>query len=132
MQKGALERGRIKRKERGASAVTYADFLLLFLIVPILLLTLLLRRRLLERRYWFTTALLFLPVLLCMAPWDHAAVAQGIWNWTPRQTWGIRFWLIPPEEYLFSLLETLLATMSFYALAVWREERTRRQREGQP
>jgi lycopene cyclase domain-containing protein len=113
--------------------MTYAEFLGLFLLLPIALLALLLRRQLLRRRYWLTTALLSLPVLLAMAPWDHTAVAWGLWNWSPHQTWGLRLWLIPLEEYLFSLLETVLATMLLYALllryrhgrALWlsREER---------
>ncbi len=98
--------------------MTYATFLLIFLLGPsaLLILALALRRRLSSRRFWFTVSLLSLPVLLAMAPWDHTAVAWGIWNWTPQQTWGLRLWLIPPEEYLFSLLETLLTSLLVYAL----------------
>lgn len=96
--------------------MTYAGFLVLFLLVPIGLLTLLLGRRLFCRRYWLTTVPLAAIVLLAMAPWDHAAVARGIWNWSPAQTWGLRLWLIPLEEYLFALLETLLTTLLLYAL----------------
>jgi lycopene cyclase domain-containing protein len=101
---------------REKSAMTYAGFLALFLLVPIGSLILLLGRRLLCRRYWLTTALLAAIVLLAMAPWDHAAVARGIWNWSLAQTWGLRLWLIPLEEYLFALLETLLTTLLLYAL----------------
>ncbi|WP_069804622.1 lycopene cyclase domain-containing protein [Thermogemmatispora onikobensis] len=97
--------------------MTYAGFLALFLLAPCALLALLLRRRLLCRRYyWLVTALLGGIVLLAMAPWDHAAVARGIWNWSPTQTWGLRLWLIPLEEYLFALLETLLTTLLLFAL----------------
>jgi lycopene cyclase domain-containing protein len=54
-----------------------------------------------------------------MALWDHIAVTLGVWGWTPQQTWGIRLWLIPLEEYLFALLETLLLTMLMYAIGLW-------------
>ena len=96
--------------------MTYAGFLALFLLLPCALLLLLLRRRLWYRRYWLTSALLAAIVLIAMAPWDHAAVARGIWNWSPSQTWGLRLWLIPLEEYLFALLETLLTTLLLCAL----------------
>lgn len=103
--------------------MTYAHFLFFFLIIPIIVLCLLLRRRLFDRRYWSTTALLFIPVLVCMAPWDHTAVALGIWSWAPQQTWPGRIWLIPLEEYLFSLLQTLLTTLALYASLVWWQAR---------
>lgn len=109
--------------------MTYAGFLCLFLLLPILILGLFLRRRLLEKRYWLTTTLLCLPVLICMAPWDHTAVLWGIWNWTPRQTWQIRLWLVPLEEYLFCILETILATMLLFAFLHWRSARRQRREE---
>ena len=110
--------------------MTYAEFLCLFLILPILILSLLLRRRLLERRYWLTTALLCVPVLICMAPWDHTAAFLGIWSWTPRQTWQVRVWLVPLEEYLFCVLETILGTMVLYALMLWLQPRRSGEEEG--
>nr|BBH93099.1 hypothetical protein KTA_12980 [Thermogemmatispora argillosa] len=113
--------------------MTYAGFLALFLLAPSALLALLLRRQLLCRRYWLTTALLACIVLLAMAPWDHAAVARGIWNWSSAQTWGLRLWLIPLEEYLFALLETLLTTLLLFALLLSRSRSAPRRRisEGQ-
>ncbi len=102
--------------------MTYAGFLTLFLLIPLGILSLLLRRRLLDRRYWLATGLLLLPVLLGMALWDHIAVVLGIWSWTPQQTWSPRLWLIPLEEYLFALLETLFLTMLVYAINLWRRE----------
>lgn len=107
--------------------MTYAEFLCLFLLFPILLLCLLLRRRLLNGRYWRTTALLCVPVLLCMAPWDHTAALWGIWGWTPQQTWRIHLWLVPLEEYLFSILETILGTMTLYALVLWLQAQKKRE-----
>lgn len=105
--------------------MTYAGFLSLFLLLPLLILSLLLRWRLLDRQYLSATARLLLPVLLGMALWDHAAAVLGIWSWTPQQTWGPRLWLIPVEEYLFALLETLLLTMLVYTVYLWRDEGVR-------
>jgi lycopene cyclase domain-containing protein len=102
--------------------MTYACFLVLFLLLPLALVSLVLRRRLLNWRYWLTTAQLLLVVLPTMALWDHAAVVLGVWGWTPQQTWGVRLWLIPLEEYLFALLETVLLTMLMYALLLWTRE----------
>jgi lycopene cyclase domain-containing protein len=110
--------------------MTYADFLSIFLLPPLLLLSLLLRRRLLNKQYWSTTALLLLAVLPGMAIWDHTAVALGVWNWTPQQTWGLRLWLIPLEEYLFALLDTLLLTMLVYATKIWLYEKQTTNRKG--
>ena len=51
-----------------------------------------------------------------MAPWDHLAAVWGLWAWANTQTWGLRWWAIPPEEYLFCILEALLAITLTYAL----------------
>ena len=95
--------------------MTYADFLFLFLILPFIVLAISLRRRLLDRRYLVLTGLLMLVALFYMAPWDHVAATWGLWTWTNGQTWGLRLWGIPPEEYLFCILEALLAIMLTYA-----------------
>lgn len=97
--------------------MTYAEFLLLFLILPLAGIALVLRRRVFDRRLLLPAATLALVALLYMAPWDHLAAIWGIWTWAPGRTWGIRLWDVPPEEYLFCVLETLLAvalTYTFY------------------
>ncbi len=99
--------------------MTYAGFLFLFLVIPLIVLLLLLRKRLLDRRYWSGLGALLLLSLLAMAPWDHLAAVWGIWGWTPQQTWGLRIWQIPLEEYLFCLLEATLATTLVFALSLW-------------
>ena len=96
--------------------MTYAEFLLLFLILPFIVLAIFLRRRFLDRRYLVLTGLLMLIALLYMAPWDHIAVNWGLWTWANGQTWGLRLWAIPPEEYLFCIFEALLAITLTYAL----------------
>jgi lycopene cyclase domain-containing protein len=96
--------------------MTYAVFLLLFLVLPLSVLVIFLRRRLLDRRYLVLTGILTLVALVYMAPWDHLAAVWGLWTWARGQTWGLRWWAIPPEEYLFCVLETLLAITLTYAL----------------
>ena len=98
--------------------MTYAAFLGLFLGVPLAALALVLRRRLLRCRYLVLTATLMGIALLYMAPWDHLAAVWGLWRWAPGRTWGIRLWAIPPEEYLFCLLEALLAATLTYAVLI--------------
>ena len=99
--------------------MTYADFLLIFLAAPLALLVLLLRRRLLDRRFLTLAGALALVALLYMAPWDHTAAVWGLWTWSRGQTWGVRWWNVPPEEYLFCILEALLAVTLIYAIFVW-------------
>ena len=104
--------------------MTYAGFLLLFLVLPLGILMILLRRRLLDRRYLALTGAFMLIALAYMAPWDHVAAVWGLWTWTNSQTWGLRWWAIPPEEYLFCVLEALLASTLTFALLT-RKERKR-------
>jgi lycopene cyclase domain-containing protein len=96
--------------------MTYADFLLLFLVLPLSMLVIVLRRRLLDQRYLVLTGILMLIALVYMAPWDHVAAVWGLWTWASNRTWGLRWWAIPPEEYLFCVLEALLAITLTYAL----------------
>jgi lycopene cyclase domain-containing protein len=96
--------------------MSYADFLAIFLLAPLLALALVLQRRLLNRRYLASAGALMLVALIFMAPWDHTAAVWGLWTWSAGQTWGIRWWGVPPEEYLFCLLEALLAVTLLYAL----------------
>jgi len=97
--------------------MTYEGFLLLFLLLPLGILVVHLRKRLLDRRYLIVVGILTLVALMYMAPWDHFAAIWGLWSWTNNRTWGLRWWAIPPEEYLFCVLEALLAiTLTFAVL----------------
>jgi lycopene cyclase domain-containing protein len=102
--------------------MTYAQFLLLFLGIPILALALILRRRLLDRRLLAPLLVLPLIALVYMAPWDHTAAVWGLWTWAPGRTWGLRWWDVPPEEYLFCVLEALLAILILSAIMLRRGE----------
>ena len=106
--------------------MTYADFLLLFLVLPFIVLAIFLKRRLLDRHFLVLTGILTLIALVYMSPWDHFAAVWGLWTWANGQTWGLRWWAIPPEEYLFCVLEALLAITLTYALL------TREARKGEP
>lgn len=107
--------------------MSYTLFLGIFLLVPLAMLAAVLRRRLLNARFLTLAGLLILIALVYMAPWDHTAASWGLWDWAHGQTWGVRWWSVPPEEYLFCLLEALLAVMLTYGLLLWRHS-TRTQR----
>jgi lycopene cyclase domain-containing protein len=98
--------------------MTYAAFLGIFLGVPLAALALVLRRRLLDRRFLVAAGVLALIALAYMAPWDHLAAVWGLWTWAPGRTLGPRWWAIPPEEFVFCLLESLLAATLMYAVLV--------------
>lgn len=99
--------------------MTYAQFLLLFLVFPLVALCAIMRRSLLRRRFLALAGALTLVALAYMAPWDHTAAVWGLWTWAPGHTWGLRWWNVPPEEYLFCLLEALLAVTVTYAALRW-------------
>ena len=103
--------------------MTYAEFLLLFLLLPLGILAASLRKRLLDRRYLIIVGVLTLVALLYMAPWDHFAANWGLWSWTNNRTWGLRWWAIPPEEYLFCMLEALLAITLTFAFVTRKDVR---------
>lgn len=100
--------------------MSYAAFLAIFLVVPNAALLVYLRRRLRDWRLWGLMGALVLIALAYMVPWDHLAAVWGLWTWTPRQTWQQSFWAVPLEEYLFCILETMLAVLLMYALLVSR------------
>jgi len=104
--------------------MTYAAFLLLFLLLPLAILAAILRKRLLNRRYLIIVGVLTLVALLYMAPWDHFAAIWGLWSWTNNRTWGLRWWAIPPEEYLFCVLEALLAITLTFAVVTRKDARS--------
>ncbi len=118
------------RRPEGRRCVSYAAFLAIFLGIPNVLLLVMLRHRLSDKRLWGLLGALVVIALAYMVPWDHLAAVWGLWTWTPLQTWQKKLWAIPLEEYLFCILETMLATLLVYALLVARRTAlTRRQNE---
>ncbi len=107
--------------------MTYSGFLLRFLVLPILILGWITLRD--ERRFppmknfqngrmvWGIIALHIVIAVLYTTPWDNYLVANGVWTYHPDLVWGILIGYVPLEEYLFFVLETLLAGLWWWFLA---------------
>lgn len=109
--------------------MAYATFLAIFLGIPNGLLLVYLGRRLRDWRLWGLIGVLVLMALAYMVPWDHLAAVWGLWTWAPLQTWQKKLWAIPLEEYLFCVLETMLAVTLMYLLLVSRRASVTGQRD---
>ncbi|MCS7248833.1 MAG: lycopene cyclase domain-containing protein [Anaerolineales bacterium] len=107
--------------------MTYFGFLLRFLVFPIL--ALLLLTFIDERRFppmqhfqngkvvWKIIALHGIIAVIYTTPWDNYLVANGVWFYNPALVSGILLGYVPLEEYLFFVLETLLAGLWWWFLA---------------
>jgi lycopene cyclase domain-containing protein len=94
--------------------VTYLGFHLVFLVPPLLLL--LLRRR--GRGRAHPREALFLAAIAAIAlvyttPWDNYLVWRGVWDYGEDRVLGT-IGYVPVEEYLFFLLQPLLAGLWLY------------------
>jgi lycopene cyclase domain-containing protein len=96
--------------------LTYGHFLLVFLVLPILVLAVLLRRRL-TRRYSAATAAMVTIAIVYTTPWDNLIVALGVWTYDPSRIWGILLGVVPLEEYVFYVLQSLLTAQVLLGLA---------------
>jgi lycopene cyclase domain-containing protein len=91
--------------------MTYPLFLLVYLVLPIALLTFLLRARI-SAGWWRTVVgLAVLAAVLYTAPWDNYLVATGVWSYDPARVWNIVLGYVPLEEYLFFVLQPVLAAL---------------------
>lgn len=63
------------------------------------------------------------PVATAFITWDLLATASGHWTFDPAQTFGVRLWGLPLEEYAFFVVIPLAAILAFEAVAVVRERR---------
>ena len=105
-----------RRQLAGAGWVmSYGQFLWVFLVGPIVVLGFLLRRRL-SRRFAISVAALAAVAVAYTTPWDNAIVAMGVWSYDPSLIAGIVLGYIPLEEYLFFVLQTILAGLVVLAL----------------
>lgn len=86
--------------------MSYLQFHLLFILPPIVLLGLLARRRL-RAAHLACLGVVALVAVAFALPWDHAAVARGIWGFPPERVLA-HVWLLPVEEIAFFILQTLL------------------------
>lgn len=98
--------------------MTYLQFHLVFILPPLLVLALASRphlRRLGARALPSLPAVVLLA-LLYTTPWDSELIRRGVWGYGPERVIGT-IGLIPIEEYLFFILQPLLAGLWFYRLA---------------
>lgn len=107
--------------------MTYFGFLLRFLVIPIVILLLLTYRD--ERKYppmqyfqnghtvWGIIVLHIALAVIYTTPWDNYLVASGVWTYNPALVSGIVLGYVPLEEYIFFVLETLLAGLWWWFLA---------------
>lgn len=58
-----------------------------------------------------------LLAVLYTTPWDNYLVATGVWYYNPDLVTGIVLAYVPIEEYIFFILETILAGLWWWFLA---------------
>ena len=63
------------------------------------------------------------PVAAVFLAWDLVATAAGHWRFDPAQTFALRLWGLPLEEYAFFLVIPLAGILTFEAVAVVRSRR---------
>jgi lycopene cyclase domain-containing protein len=107
--------------------MTYFTFLALFLLVPLAcMLALTWRDHVLglplpaTLRGFAPRAAVLAHVVMAViytTPWDNYLVATRVWWYDPEKVAGVVLGWVPIEEYLFFVLQTLLAGMCFVWLA---------------
>ena len=60
------------------------------------------------------------PVAMAFVAWDLMATASGHWFFDPAQTFPVRLWGLPLEEYAFFAVIPLAGILTFEAVAVVR------------
>jgi lycopene cyclase domain-containing protein len=63
------------------------------------------------------------PVAVLFVAWDLAATAAGQWRFDAAQTFSVRLWGLPLEEYAFFVVIPLAAILTFEAVTVVRSRR---------
>jgi lycopene cyclase domain-containing protein len=58
------------------------------------------------------------PVAVLFVAWDLTATAAGQWRFDPAQTFAVRLWGLPLEEYAFFVVIPLAAILTFEAVSV--------------
>ena len=88
--------------------MTYSGFLLCFVVLPIVILVIAIRRNI-HKPFWPAVLAHMILAVVYTTPWDNYLVATQVWSYNPHLVTGILFGYVPIEEYLFFVLETLLA-----------------------
>jgi lycopene cyclase domain-containing protein len=103
--------------------MTYLRFHLVFILPPVLLLVLTSGRplRRIGPRAVPALAGVVLLALAYTTPWDSELIRRGVWSYGPDRVVGT-IGLIPVEEYLFFILQPLLAGLWFYRVILQRDD----------
>jgi lycopene cyclase domain-containing protein len=88
--------------------VSYLAFLTIFLLPPLLVAAVAARVRGLPPRVPAALTLMVAVALAWTTPWDNYLVAGGVWSYGPGRVLGV-IGYVPVEEYLFFVLQPLLA-----------------------
>lgn len=107
--------------------MTYFGFLLRFLVPPIIILGLIvwwdhkrgrsLPDALRSLNPWLVLAIHAAVAVIWTTPWDNYLVATRVWWYDPDLVSGIILGWVPLEEYIFFVLETILAGLWLFVLA---------------
>ena len=63
------------------------------------------------------------PIAVLFVTRDLVATASGHWHFDPAQTFAVRLWGLPLEEYAFFVVVPLAGILTFEAVAVVRSRR---------
>ncbi len=91
-------------------ALTYLEFLFVFIIPPIILLG---AAAVYRDDAWFNwrslsgIAIIIVLAVVYTTPWDNLLIAEGVW-WYGDGTTVVHFWEAPLGEYLFFVLQPIL------------------------
>jgi lycopene cyclase domain-containing protein len=107
--------------------MTYLGFLTIFLAIPLLIVGWLTWRDHHSRRplpaslgtfsaRWVILAHVLVAILYT-TPWDNYLVATNVWGYPPNRVLGLTLGWVPIEEYIFFVLQSLLAGMWWMWLA---------------
>src|SRR5512144_832716 len=107
--------------------MTYFGFLLRFLVIPILIFLGITywdnrnHRQIKDfrngRAVWIAIAVHIIVAVIYTTPWDNYLVATGVWYYDPNLVSGIKIGWVPIEEYIFFVLQSLLAGLWLLFLA---------------
>ncbi|HET7230004.1 MAG TPA: lycopene cyclase domain-containing protein [Longimicrobium sp.] len=103
--------------------MTYLAFHALFILPPVLALAAWVwrRRALLPRRAGWALPAIAAIAFAYTTPWDNYLVARGVWRYGADRVLGV-IGYVPVEEYLFFILQPILAGLWFYAVLIRRLE----------
>lgn len=108
--------------------MTYFGFLLRFLVIPIFFLLIILHwakknyppaaKWINSRTVWTAIFIHILLAVIYTTPWDNYLVATGVWFYNPELITGVVFGYVPLEEYVFFVLETILAGLWWWLMSL--------------